>query len=153
VLELVKERNSLVMVNSSPDFVSCVESDLDDGLPDFYPPNSTLSHVVDHVLHIGNLIGFDHVGFGSDFDGIQDIPEGLEDVSKYPDLVAELLRRGVSDEDAAKVAGGNIMRIWKDVEEVSADLQSGNEPVLEDELPSLFINELLKGQHAGWWRS
>ena len=153
VLELVKERNSLVMVNFSPDFVSCVESGREDGLPDFYPPNSTLSHVVDHVLHIGNLIGFDHVGFGSDFDGIQDIPEGLEDVSKYPDLVAELLRRGVSDEDAAKVAGGNIMRIWKDVEEVSADLQSGNEPVLEDELPSLFINEFLKGQRAGWWRS
>ncbi|KAK0616004.1 membrane dipeptidase-domain-containing protein [Bombardia bombarda] len=124
VLELVKKRNSLVMVNFSPDFVSCVDSGRGDGLPDFYPPNSTLEHVATHILHIGNLIGFEHVGFGSDFDGIQTIPKGLEDVSKYPDLVAELLRRGVSDEDAAK-------------------LQADGEPVLEDDLGSLFEEEVM----------
>lgn len=104
VLQLVKNRNSLVMVNFSPDFVSCVGSDSETGLPDFYPPNSTLAHVATHVLYIGNLIGFDHVGFGSDFDGIPTTPENLGDVSKYPDLVAELLRRGVSDEDAARLS-------------------------------------------------
>lgn len=145
VLRLVKQRNSLVMVNFAPDFISCVESGRDDGLPDFYPANATLSQVANHIMHIGNLIGFDHVGFGSDFDGIASVPEGLADVSKYPDLVAELLRRGVSDEDAAKVAGGNILRVWKGVEDVATKLQEENEPVLEDDLESLFGNQLAQG--------
>ncbi|KAK0728195.1 membrane dipeptidase [Lasiosphaeria miniovina] len=137
VLELVKQRRSLVMVNFAPDFVSCVAADRADGLPDFYPPNSTLSHVVTHILHIGNLIGFDHVGLGSDFDGIPNTPKGLDDVSRYPDLVAEMLRRGVSDGDAAKVVGGNLLRVWKEVDAVAAQLQKAGESVLEDDLPSL----------------
>jgi len=137
VLRLVKKRNSLVMVNFAPDFVSCVESHSDTGLPDFYKKNSTLAHVATHVLHIGNLIGFDHVGFGSDFDGIGSTPEGLDDVSRYPDLVAELLRRGVSDKDAAKVVGGNLLRVWKDVDAVALKMQADREPVLEDDLPGL----------------
>ncbi|WYZ38934.1 hypothetical protein EsH8_III_000848 [Colletotrichum jinshuiense] len=135
VLQLVKERNALVMVNFAPDFISCVESGNENGLPEYFPANATLNQVVRHVLHIGNLIGFDHVGFGSDFDGIASVPKGLEDVSKYPDLVAELLRQGVSDEDAAKVAGGNILRVWKEVDEVAAKLQNDGEPVLEDDIP------------------
>ncbi|KAK4219335.1 membrane dipeptidase-domain-containing protein [Rhypophila decipiens] len=142
VLELVKKTNSLVMVNFSPDFVSCVANpDREDGIPDFYPANSTLEHVVTHILHIGNLIGFDHVGFGSDFDGIQSTPKGLDDVSFYPALVAEMLKRGVSDEDAAKVAGANVLRVWKDVEEVAAELQAAGTPVLEDDLPKMWDGE------------
>ncbi|OLN84481.1 putative dipeptidase [Colletotrichum chlorophyti] len=135
VLKLVKERNSLVLVNFAPDFISCVDSGNENGLPEFFPANSTLDQVVRHVLHIGNLIGFDHVGFGSDFDGIASVPKGLEDVSKYPDLVAELLRQGLSDEDAAKVVGGNVLRVWKEVEEVAEKLQKEREPVLEDDIP------------------
>ncbi|KAK3945116.1 membrane dipeptidase-domain-containing protein [Diplogelasinospora grovesii] len=149
VLKLVKERNSLVMVNFAPDFVSCVAApDRDDGLPDFYPQNSTLSHVATHILHIGNLIGFDHVGLGSDFDGISTTPEGLDDVSKYPDLVAEMLRRGVSDEDAAKVVGGNVLRVWKDVDAVAAKMQAAGERVLEDDLPGLGYAMGVEGFHA-----
>jgi len=136
VLKLVKERNSLVMINFAPEFVSCVPSQDDSGIPEFYPANSTLEHVASHIIYIGNLIGFDHVGLGSDFDGITETPKGLEDVSRYPDLFAELLRRGVSDGDAAKVAGGNVLRVWKDVEAVAAKLQKAGEPVLEDDLPS-----------------
>lgn len=143
VLQLVRERNSLVMVNFNPGFVSCVESDSEDGLPDLYPANSTLARVVDHIFHIGNLIGFDHVGLGSDFDGIEDTPRGLEDVSKYPELVKEMLRRGMSDDDAAKVVGGNILRVWKDVEDVAAEMQTSGEPVLEDDLPSLLPHIVL----------
>lgn len=94
--------------------------------------------MADHITYIGDLIGYDHVGLGSDFDGIQSTPVGLEDVSKYPDLVAELLRRGVSDTDAAKIVGGNILRVWADVEKVASELQKNGEPVLEDDLPSLF---------------
>lgn len=137
VLQLVKERNSIVMVNFAPDFVSCVEGNNENGLPDFYPPNSTLAHVAKHVIYIGNLIGFDHVGFGSDFDGIPTTPEGLDDVSKYPDLVAELLGQGVSDTDAAKVVGGNILRVWKAIDDVALGLQAKGTPPLEDELPTL----------------
>ncbi|KAK1968443.1 membrane dipeptidase [Colletotrichum sublineola] len=136
VLKLVKQRNAVVMVNFAPDFISCVESGNDNGLPTYVPGNATLAQVVRHVLHIGNLIGFDHVGFGSDFDGIGSVPKGLEDVSKYPDLVAELLRQGLSEEDAAKVVGGNVLRVWKEVDAVAAKLQKEGEPALEDDLPS-----------------
>ncbi|KAB8305179.1 hypothetical protein EYC80_004469 [Monilinia laxa] len=135
ILQLVKKRKSLVMVNFAPDFVSCVANPSNtNGLPDFYPKNSTLEHVARHVIHIGDLIGYDHVGFGSDFDGIPNTPQGLDDVSKYPDLVAELLKQGVSDTDAAKVVGGNILRVWKDVDELAAQLQAKGERPLEDDL-------------------
>ncbi|KAI0885251.1 putative dipeptidase [Annulohypoxylon maeteangense] len=138
ILQLVKEKNSIVMVNFSPDFISCVDKGAENGVPEFFPENNTLSQVVDHIEYIGNLIGYDHVGLGSDFDGIPSTPEGLADVSKYPDLMAELLRRGISDEDAGKIAGGNVLRVWGDVEKVAAKLQSGGEPVLEDDLEDLF---------------
>ncbi|KAI2623291.1 putative dipeptidase [Hypoxylon sp. NC1633] len=137
VLHLVKEKNSIVMVNFSPDFVSCVDKGAENGVPEFFPENNTLSHVADHITYIGDLIGYDHVGLGSDFDGIPNTPKGLDDVSKYPDLIAELLRRGISDKDAAKIAGGNILRVWGDVEKVASKLQAKGEPVLEDDLSSL----------------
>ncbi|EED16937.1 membrane dipeptidase GliJ [Talaromyces stipitatus ATCC 10500] len=135
ILKLVKKTDSVVMVNFYPQFISCTASDREDGLPDFYPPNATLSHVANHIMHIGNLIGFDYVGLGSDFDGIESTPKGLEDVSKYPDLIAELLRRGVSDADAAKVAGGNLLRVWKKVDEVALKLQTEGALPAEDDIP------------------
>ncbi len=135
VLDLVKQRNSVVMINFNPDFVSCVPSNDDSGLPEFYPPNSTLAHVASHIIYVGERIGYDHVGLGSDFDGISSTPEGLEDVTRFPDLVAELLRRGVSDRDAAKIVGGNVLRVWKEVDAVAARLQKAGEPILEDDLP------------------
>ncbi|KAH9208928.1 membrane dipeptidase-like protein [Leptodontidium sp. 2 PMI_412] len=138
ILQLVKKKNSVVMVNFSPDFVSCVaNSSNPSGMPDFYPKNSTLAHVVEHIVHIGNLIGYDHVGIGSDFDGIPNTPEGLDDVSKYPDLVAEMLRQGVSDVNAGKVVGGNILRVWKDVDAVALEMQRAGVKPVEDKLPSL----------------
>jgi membrane dipeptidase len=137
ILQLVKKRTSVVMVNFSPDFVSCVESDNENSLPDFYPENSTLAHVVRHVMHIGDLIGYDHVGLGSDFDGIPATPKGLDDVSKFPDLVAEMLKQGVSDGDAAKVVGENALRVWRDVDSVALRMQAKGEKPAEDKLPSL----------------
>ncbi len=155
-------------MNFAPEFISCIDAGNENGIPDFYPANSTLSHVADHVTYIGDLIGYDHVGLGSDFDGISSTPRGLEDVSKFPDLIAELLERGVSDADAAKIVGANskrrscnifvpstpgvmggvvidhiflnlVLRVWKDVEGVAARLQANGEPILEDDLPSLRI--------------
>lgn len=137
VLKLARERKSIVMVNFNPDFVSCVETGADNGIPEFYPPNSTLSHVVDHIMHIGSVAGFDHVGIGSDFDGIDHTPQGLEDVSKFPNLVAELLRRGLNDDDVANIIGRNILRIWDDVETVSQQLKKEGKLPLEDVLPHL----------------
>lgn len=137
VLELVRDRSSLVMVNFNPPFISCAESDNPNGMPDYVPETATLDQVVKHIMHIGDLIGYDHVGVGSDFDGIEEVPKGLEDVSKYPDLVAELLRRGVSDEDAAKVVGGNLLRVWTGVDAVARRMQAGGELPLEDDLPDV----------------
>ncbi|XMA09559.1 hypothetical protein WAI453_002350 [Rhynchosporium graminicola] len=132
ILNLVNKRNSIVMVNFSPDFVSCFANSSSLTGSTYYPKNSTLEHVVDHIVYIGEKIGFEHVGLGSDFDGIEATPRGLEDVSKFPDLVAELLRRGISDKDAGKVVGGNILRVWKDVDEVAAKMQKAGVKPLED---------------------
>lgn len=132
VLQLVKETNSLVMVNFYPGFVSCKASDKADGMPEQDPDNATLEHVADHIVYIGKLIGFDHVGLGSDFDGVESVPKGLEDVSKFPDLIAELLKRGVSDEDASKVVGGNLLRVWKDVDDVALHMQAEGVLPVED---------------------
>ncbi|KAJ3498779.1 hypothetical protein NLG97_g840 [Lecanicillium saksenae] len=134
ILQLVKKHNSLVMVNIAPGFISCVDNGNSNGIPDEVPEGATLQQIVRHILHIGNLIGFDHVGIGSDFDGIPTLPDGFTDVSHYPDLVAELLKNGVSDSDAAKVVGGNLLRVWAGVDSVAAELQAAGEPALEDEL-------------------
>jgi membrane dipeptidase len=120
------------MVNFNPDFVSCKASKTPNSFPDFVPENNTLAHVVRHIRHIGELIGYDHVGIGTDYDGIEKTPEGLEDVSKFPDLIAELLRQGISDEDAAKIAGRNLLRVWKEADEVAKELQKTMLPLEDD---------------------
>jgi membrane dipeptidase len=143
ILQMVKKTKSVVMVNFSPDFISCIANPSNpSGVPDFYPKNSTLEQVARHIMHIGNLIGYDHVGFGSDFDGIATTPKGLEDVSKFPDLVAELLVRGVKDEDAKKVVGDNVLRVWRDVDMVAAKMQQAGAKPAEDKLPSLRLGEM-----------
>ena len=81
---------------------------------------ATAKDVVNHIDHVKNLVGVDYIGIGSDFDGTGGLlPVGLEDVSKYPNLVYELLIRGYTDEDIQKILGGNLLRVWKQVEEVS----------------------------------
>jgi membrane dipeptidase len=136
ILQLVKQRNSIVMVNFSPYFVSCKASQTPNAFPEFVPENNTLAHVVRHIRHIGELIGYDHVGIGTDYDGIGNTPEGLEDVSKFPELIAELLRQGISDEDVAKIAGRNLLRVWAEADKVAKELQKTVLP-LEDDLQKL----------------
>jgi len=84
-----------------------------------------VTDVADHIDHVVELVGIDHVGLGSDFDGITETPVGLEDVSKYPNLIAELLRRGYSEDDIRKICGENLLRVWSDVERVAAELKQG----------------------------
>jgi membrane dipeptidase len=86
-------------------------------------PVVTLAQVADHIEHIRAVAGIDHVGLGSDFDGIPETPQGLEGVDRYPGLLAELMRRGWTDSDVAKLAGLNVLRVLETAEQVAARLR------------------------------
>ncbi len=87
-------------------------------------PIPSYTRVADHIDHAVQIAGIDHVGLGSDFDGISGLaPRGLEDCSKFPDLVRELARRGYSEDDLVKILGGNVLRVMRQVEQVSKSLQ------------------------------
>src|SRR5260370_14345528 len=83
-------------------------------------PQATLAQVADHVDHVRRAAGVDHVGLGGDFDGTPDVTVGLEDVSTYPPLFAELLARGCTQHDCAALAGGNLLRALRAAEAVAA---------------------------------
>lgn len=90
-------------------------------------PYATISDVADHIDRVVSLIGIDHVGLGSDYDGVGDtLPEGLKDVSSYPNLVAELQARSYSAPDIEKILGRNLMRVWREVEQYA--MEQGNSP-------------------------
>lgn len=91
-------------------------------------PPATLAQVADHIDHIRDVAGIDHIGIGGDYDGISSLPVGLEDVSTYPMLTAELIRRGYSDEDIMKILGHNVLRVMRDAEAVAARLQQERNP-------------------------
>jgi membrane dipeptidase len=102
-------------------------------------PVVTLSEVADHIEHIRRIAGVDHVGIGSDFDGIPEGPQGLEAVDRYPALLEELMRRGWSDADVAKLAGLNVLRVMEAAEQVAARLRAARPPseaVVEIQLPA-----------------
>jgi membrane dipeptidase len=102
-----------------------VKKAMDDWRRSHPAPRATLIQVADHIDHIKTVAGIDHIGLGSDFDGITSVVVGLEDVSTYPQLIRELLRRGYSDDDIRKIAGHNILRVLRQAEEVSRAIQSG----------------------------
>jgi membrane dipeptidase len=91
-------------------------------------PRATLSQVADHIDHIRKVAGVDHIGLGGDFDGISSVVQGLEDVSKYPALTAELLKRGYKDDEVKKILGLNVLRAWRGAEQVAAKLQKTKTP-------------------------
>ena len=146
ILKLVAANRGVVMVNFNPGFVSeavrvygdSVTARLDvlraagadsatraDSMKawDARAPHATLAQVADHIEHIRQVCGVDCVGVGSDFDGITEVPVGLEDVSKLPDLLAELLRRGWTDAEVKKVAGLNTLRVMRDAERVAVEMR------------------------------
>jgi membrane dipeptidase len=132
VLQLVKKNNGVVMVTFVPSFISQAVADYDArpaaeraNLP---APKATLSQVADHIDHIRKVAGIDHIGLGGDFDGITSVVVGLEDVSTYPALSAELLKRGYSDDDVKKIVGLNVLRVMRQVEKVAAGLQKTRQP-------------------------
>ena len=146
ILKLVAANRGVVMVNFNPGFVSeavrvygdSVTARLDvlraagadsatraDSMKawDARAPHATLAQVADHIEHIRQVCGVDCVGVGSDFDGITEVPVGLEDVSKLPDLLAELLRRGWTEAEVKKVAGLNTLRVMRDAERVAVEMR------------------------------
>jgi len=143
ILKMVRANGGVVMVNFNPGFVSEAvrayedsmtargralraagidSTSVADSLKTWRArgPKATLAQVADHIEHIRDVAGVDAVGLGSDFDGITEVPVGLEDVSKFPDLLAELLRRGWSEQDVKKVAGLNALRVLRATEQVAA---------------------------------
>ena len=115
VLRRLPDNGGVVMVTFVPSFVS--EGD-----------EATIAQVADHIDHIATIAGVDHVGIGSDFDGISSTPVGLEDVSTFPALFAELSRRGWSEGGLAKLAGDNLLRVMNEAETVARRLQRERGP-------------------------
>ncbi len=154
VLQRLPENGGIVMVTFVPHFVSddvlahyaeekaqearlkvynpgrdkIVEDELQAWLEANPYPSATTAQVADHIEHVIRTAGVDHVGLGSDFDGIPFAPEGLDDVSRFPNLLAELLRRGHSDEDVEKIAGRNALRVLRECERVAQRLRREREP-------------------------
>ena len=91
-------------------------------------PRASLADAADHIDHIRKIAGIDHIGLGGDYDGITSVPQGLEDVSTYPALIAELLRRGYKDDDLKKITGLNVLRVMRENERVSRTLQAERGP-------------------------
>ena len=105
-------------------------------LADHPRPRATLAQVADHVEHVRRVAGVDHVGLGGDFDGVEDLPDGLEDVSCYPALIAELLDRGWSRDECTRLVGGNVLRVFREAEAVarSASARRGPSTARTDDL-------------------
>jgi membrane dipeptidase len=83
-----------------------------------------LTDVADHIEHVREVAGVDHVGIGGDYDGTDDVPAGLEDVARYPELIAELLSRGWSQAECVQLIGGNVLRVLREAESVSRSLSA-----------------------------
>lgn len=121
VLLKVKENGGVVCVNFYPAFISTNKD-----------KTATIQDAVKHILYIANLIGWEHVGLGSDFDGIPEGPKGLENVGKYPDLIKMVMSvSGATNEEISMLMGENVMRVWKQNEMIASLLQKQEEPVVE----------------------
>jgi membrane dipeptidase len=153
VLKMVKKNNGVVMVNFYSGYVDPqgarivskmfeVERDLKSKHPNEdefraawdkwqaeHPiPDGTVHTLVDHIDHIVKVAGVDHVGIGSDYDGVGQLPLQLEDVSCFPFITQELLNRGYNETDIHKIMGGNLLRVFREVELTAAELQAANPP-------------------------
>jgi membrane dipeptidase len=107
----------------SPIDAAAIKTGLDAWAKAHPAPRATVADAADHIDHIKKVAGIDHIGLGGDFDGITSVVEGLEDVSKYPTLTAELLRRGYKDDEIKKILGLNVLRVMHEVEKVAGKLQ------------------------------
>jgi len=154
VLKRIPENGGIVMVTFVPSFVSeevrhmwnkmqreenrlrrvhaydkaTIRKEIEEWLAEHPMPDAILEDVADHIDHIRDVIGVEYIGIGADYDGITTVPVGLEDVSTYPHLFAELLRRGYSEEELKKIAGLNVLRVMREAENVAKRLREEREP-------------------------
>ncbi|KAI7153295.1 hypothetical protein KC349_g8470 [Hortaea werneckii] len=129
ILDMIPANGGIIMVTFVPEHVAT------------YRKHANMDMVLDHLFYMAERIGWDHVGLGSDFDGIASVIPGLEDVRCYPALLKAILNRGASEEQLRKVAGENMIRVWQMVENVGCRLQ------LEGMLP---VEDVWEGRQ--WWR-
>ncbi|RSL91673.1 putative dipeptidase [Fusarium oligoseptatum] len=122
VLRLVKQNGGIVMAVFVNRFLNMKN-----------PDQATIHDVVDHILHIADVCGWECVGIGSDFSGTPFVPIGLEDVSKFPDLIQLLMERGATDQQIRLLAGENILRVWERIEQRAKELQGVGEKPIEAE--------------------
>jgi membrane dipeptidase len=119
VLKLTAANGGVVMINFYSGFITPTEQ-----LKKHDKDLGTLNDVVDHIEHVIRIAGIDHVGIGSDYDGVPRLPVGLEDVSTYPRITQELLNRGHTREAIHKILGDNVMRVLREAEKVAAGLKA-----------------------------
>lgn len=125
VLLKVKENGGVVCVNFFPEFIYRTSDKV-----------ATIDDAVAHILHIAKLIGWEHVGLGSDFDGIPEGPKGLEDVSKYPDLIMQVMEHSdATDKQISMLMGGNVLRVWQENERIAQELQGEGAKLIDDNWP------------------
>jgi len=132
VLRRLPQNGGVVMVTYVPSFVNTENmrwSNLPPEQRQAQPePQTTMADVIAHIEHVRDVAGIDHVGIGADYDGIDSTPVGMEDVSTYPALFAELSRRGWSEPDMRKLAGENVLRAWTQAAAVAERLQRERQP-------------------------
>ncbi|OQE22014.1 hypothetical protein PENFLA_c013G03435 [Penicillium flavigenum] len=133
-LRLLQRNGGIIMV--------CFLRELTAAKPD---SGATLSRVIDHVIYIGEKIGYSHVGIGSDFDGMLRGPDGLEDVAQYPALVEGILSRGVAETDVKGIMGRNLIRVMEEVERFSRQAKATTMEFLGDDIGEIW-SEDIKGQ-------
>lgn len=126
ILRRMPENGGVVMVTFVPVYVNEALRTWEG--PRDEAPRATLADVADHIDHVREVAGIDHVGIGSDFDGISSVPVGLEDVSDFPNLFAELARRGWTETELRKLAGENLLRAWREAEGAARRLQRERGP-------------------------
>jgi membrane dipeptidase len=105
-------------------------------------PRPPLTSLIDHIDHVAKVAGIDHVGLGSDFDGVTSLPQGIDSVADLPKITEALYRRGYNREDLLKILGGNFLRVMREVEQMSRQI-----PAEHKESDSLSLGEIV--DHAG----
>lgn len=125
VLRSLREKGGVVMVIFYPSYIVPGADTLSSEEAE---ARADVGTVADHIDHVVEVAGIDHVGLGSDFDGVSTLPRGLKDVSELPNLTEELLRRGYSEEEVRKILGGNVLRVFRQVEETADRLRSERDP-------------------------
>ncbi|KAI1609056.1 dipeptidyl aminopeptidase [Exophiala viscosa] len=124
VLRRVRKNRGVVMVPFVTVFLKVTD-----------PDSASVEDIVDHIYHIVGIAGWDHVGIGSDFDGYAPLPKGMQDTSCYPSLIVAVCARGATDEQVKKLMGGNVLRVWHEVVDISQKIKKTGEKPSEVTAP------------------